>query len=71
MHQLLLVHTTLMECVSTVCDHLAGALQLFISVFVNKEYHYVFLVFKNIQSLEVCGGLITDAGVQNIKNLKL
>jgi hypothetical protein len=29
-----------------------------------------FSVFKNIQSLEVCGGLITDAGVKNIKVLK-
>lgn len=26
--------------------------------------------FKNLQSLEVCGGLITDAGVKNIKDLK-
>jgi hypothetical protein len=26
--------------------------------------------FKGLQSLEVCGGLITDAGVKNIKDLK-
>ena len=26
--------------------------------------------FKNLQSLEVCGGSITDAGVKNIKDLK-
>jgi len=27
-------------------------------------------VFKNLQSLEVCGGLITDAGVKNIKDFE-
>jgi asparagine N-glycosylation enzyme membrane subunit Stt3 len=43
-----------MECVSTLCDHLAGALHLFISVFVNKEYHYVFFSF---QEYSVPGGL--------------
>ena len=26
--------------------------------------------FKGLQSLEVCGGLLTDAGVKNIKDLK-
>lgn len=26
--------------------------------------------FKNLKSLEVCGGFITDAGVKNIKDLK-
>jgi hypothetical protein len=26
--------------------------------------------FKNLQSLEVCSGFITDAGVNNIKDLK-
>jgi hypothetical protein len=26
--------------------------------------------FKNLQSLEVCSGFITDAGVKNIKDLK-
>jgi hypothetical protein len=26
--------------------------------------------FKNLESLEVCGGSITDAGVKNIKDLK-
>lgn len=29
-----------------------------------------FRFFKNLESLEVCGGLITDAGVKNIKDLK-
>lgn len=31
---------------------------------------YAISVFKNLESLEVCGGLITDAGVKNIKDLK-
>lgn len=45
---------------------------------VNKEFHCnlnfkhrtAVSVFKNLQSLEACGGLITDAGVKNIKDLK-
>jgi len=45
MQQLLLVHTTLIECISILCDHLAGALHLFISVnffpFVNKVSHCI------------------------------
>jgi hypothetical protein len=65
-----------MECITILCDHRAGALHLFISVnffpFVSKESHCILniSVFKNLQSLEVCGGLITDAGVKNIKDLK-
>ena len=31
---------------------------------------YAISVFKNLESLEVCGGSITNAGVRNIKDLK-
>ena len=31
---------------------------------------YVVADFKNLLSLEVCGGFVTDAGVKNIKDLK-
>jgi len=31
---------------------------------------YVVADFKNLRSLEVCGGFVTDAGVKNIKDLK-
>ena len=31
---------------------------------------YVGADFKNLLSLEVCGGFVTDAGVKNIKDLK-
>ena len=36
------------------------------------SYSYVFSYqtdFKNLQSLEICGGGLTDAGVKNIKDL--
>lgn len=31
---------------------------------------FVFVDFKNLRSLEICGGGLTDAGVKNIKDLK-
>lgn len=31
---------------------------------------YAVADFKNLLSLEVCGGFVTDAGVKNIKDLK-
>ena len=31
---------------------------------------YVAADFKNLLSLEICGGFVTDAGVKNIKDLK-
>jgi hypothetical protein len=31
---------------------------------------YAISDFKNLESLELCGGSITDAGVKNIKDLK-
>jgi hypothetical protein len=66
--------------VSFLCSRLTSELHSFMPVnlfpFVTKEshcmlniYHTAIPVFKNLQSLEVCGGFITDAGVKNIKDL--
>lgn len=51
------------------------AVSYFTSLDLDNYFHRTFCVwmysgFKNLRSLEICGGGLTDAGVKNIKDLK-
>jgi hypothetical protein len=47
MQQLLLVHTTLMECISILCDRLVGALLTYISEFLSTCKYGISVHFKH------------------------
>ena len=70
--QFLFIKSFCFQFVPLPCMHSDGTYSLWCmtQVMFSVYEDFQFSVFKNIRSLEVCGGLITDAGVKNIKVLK-